>query len=427
MLQDRYGNTLTTSSPAARDAYVIGVDRLLGADAKIEDAFREAIAADDGFALAHIALSRASQVLGHGAEIKAPLERALALAAGTSEREQSHIAIFAKILTGQGIAAIPLVLEHIRTWPRDAMVLAPITSVFGLIAFSGKAGREAEQLAVLEPLASAYGDDWWFRTVFAFAQIELQDFTNGLRNIEAALRGNPRNGHAAHIRGHLYYELGERKEGLQFLSQWAKDYPKDAHIHCHISWHRAIWSLETGQRDDAWSIYLRDLHPGGSWGPQINVLTDCASFLARAEMAGEAVDPELWRAISRYASQWFPNSGITFADMHSALAFAMAGDSDALRSLVDNPKGPAADILVPIARGFDAFARQNWNEAVQELQPVLATHERVGGSRAQRDLLEYAVTSALLRGGHVDAAQRLISSRRPQNGRGGFPIAGLSG
>lgn len=307
------------------------------------------------------------------------------------------------------------------------MVLAPITSVFGLIAFSGKAGREAEQLAVLQPLASAYGDDWWFRTVFAFAQIELQDFTNGLRNIETALRGNPRNGHAAHIRGHLYYELGERKEGLQFLSQWAKDYPKDAHIHCHISWHQAIWSLETGQRDDAWSIYLRDLHPGGSWGPQINVLTDCASFLARAEMAGETVDPELWRAISRYASQWFPNSGITFADMHSALAFAMAGDSDALRSLVDNPKGPAADILVPIARGFDAFARQNWNEAVQELQPVLATHERVGGSRAQRDLLEYAVTSALLRGGQVDAAQRLISSRRPQNGRGGFPIAGLSG
>lgn len=102
-------------------------------------------------------------------------------------------------------------------------------------------------------------DDWWFRTVFAFAQIELQDFTNGLRNIETALRGNPRNGHAAHIRGHLYYELGERKAGLQFLSRWAKDYPRDAHIHCHISWHQAIWSLETGQRDDAWSIYLRDL------------------------------------------------------------------------------------------------------------------------------------------------------------------------
>jgi len=163
MFQDRYGNSLTTSSAAARDAYVTGVDRLLGGDAKIEDAFRAAIAADDGFALAHIALARALQVLGRGAEVKAPRERAIALAAGTSEREQSHIAIYAKILTGQGAAAIPLVLEHVKTWPRDAMVLSPITSVFGLIGFSGKSGREVEQLAVLQPLASAYGDDWWFQ------------------------------------------------------------------------------------------------------------------------------------------------------------------------------------------------------------------------------------------------------------------------
>lgn len=427
MLQDRYGNLLTTSSPAARDAYVMGVDRLLGADARIEDAFREAIAADDGFALAHIALARASQVLGHGAEIKAPLERAVALAASTSEREQSHIAIFAKILTGHGAAAIPLVLEHTRTWPRDAMVLAPITSVFGLIGFSGQSGREARQLAVLQPLASAYGDDWWFRTVLAFAEIEQQDFSNGHRDIETALRGNPRNAHAAHVRSHLYYELGEREAGLKWLNEWATDYPKGGQIHCHVSWHQAIWSLETGRREDAWCIYAKNLEPGGAWGPQINILTDCASFLARAEMAGETINPSRWRTVSQYASQWFPNSGITFADMHSALAFAMAGDSDALRSLIESPKGPAVDLLAPIARGFDAFARQKWSEAIREIQPVLAMHERVGGSRAQRDLLEYTVTSALLRNGQANEARRLISTRRPENGNGGFPIAGLAG
>jgi tetratricopeptide (TPR) repeat protein len=426
VLQDRFGNTLTTSSAAARDAYVTGVDRLLSAGANIEDAFRTAIAADEGFALAHIAIARTFQVLGRGPEVKVPLAQALALAAGTSEREQSQIAILAKVLTGQGAAAVPLILEHAKTWPRDAMVLSPITGVFGLIGFSGKTGREVEQLAALKPFASAYGDDWWFRTVLAFAEIELHDFDNGLRNIETALRGNPRNAHAAHIRAHLYYELGEREEGLTYLKGWAEEYPKHGLMHCHVSWHQAIWSLETGRRQDAWSIYDKDLQPGAAWGPQLNVLTDCASFLARAEMAGETVDPERWRAISRYASQWFPNSGMIFADMHSALAFAMAGDGDALRSLIDNPKGPAADVLPPIARGFEAFARQNWSEAVRELQPILSTHERVGGSRAQRDLLEYTVTSAMLRGGQADEARQLISTRRPGNGRGGFPLAGLS-
>jgi hypothetical protein len=70
------------------------MDKLLSADAGIVSAFEQAIAADEGFALAHIALARTLQVQGRGSEIKAPLERGVALATGTTSREQSHIAIF---------------------------------------------------------------------------------------------------------------------------------------------------------------------------------------------------------------------------------------------------------------------------------------------------------------------------------------------
>lgn len=425
MLEDRYGNALTTSSPVTRDAYVTGMDKLLSGDAGIVAAFEGAVAADEGFALGHIALARTLQVQGRGSEIGAPLERGLALAADTTPREQSQIAIFEQILTGRGGAAIPAILEHLKTWPRDAMVLAPITGVFGLIGFSGKAGREAEQLAVLEPFAPAYGDDWWFRMVLAFAEIELAEYDRGLRNIEASLRAFGRNAHAAHIRAHLFYELGEREAGLAYLEDWSRDYSPQGQLHCHISWHRALWSLETGRRGRAWEIYRTSLKPGAAWGPPLNILTDCASFLVRAEMAGETVDPVLWNEIADFAARWFPNSGIIFADIHSALAFAMAGKREALQRIVDNPQGPAADILVAIARGFDAFARHDWATAVGEIRPVLETHERVGGSRAQRDLLEYTVTCALLRNGRRDEALQLISTRRAANGKGGYPLAGL--
>jgi hypothetical protein len=425
VLEDRYGNRLSTGSGTARDAYVVGVDKLLSAGVEIDQAFRDAIAADEGFALAHVALARTLQLLGRGNEAKAPLERALALAPATTAGEQSHVAIFARILGGRGAEAVPMIAEHMKHWPRDAMVLAPATGVFGLIGFSGLAGREVEQLAMLEPLATHYGDDWWFRTVLAFAEIELGKHDSGFRNIEAALRAFPRNAHGAHIKAHLFYEKGQREDGLAFLDQWSATYPREGQLHCHISWHLALWSLETGRRDRAWKIYRDALHPGGSWGPQINVLTDCASFLARAEMAGEPRSPELWRDISQYAARWFPNSGLIFADMHSALAFAMAGDAEALARIIENPKGPAADILVPIARGFDGLARGDWTRVVDELEPVLQTHERVGGSRAQRDLLEYSVTCALLRSGRADEARRLILSRRPQNAAAGLPLAGM--
>jgi hypothetical protein len=424
MLEDRYGNALTTNSTAARDAYVTGMDRLLSADAGIGAAFEQAVAADEGFALAHLGLARTLQVQGRGSEIKAPLERGLALVMGTTSREQSHIAIFEQILTGRGGAAIPAILAHLKAWPRDAMV-APITGVFGLIGFSGKAGREAERLAVLEPFASAYGDDWWFRMVLAFAEIELHEYDRGLRNIETSLRGFGRNAHAAHIRAHLFYELGEREAGLAYLDDWNRDYSTEGQLHCHISWHRALWSLETGWRERAWEIYRTCLKPDAAWGPPLNVLTDCASFLIRAEMAGEAVDRTLWNEIAEYAARWFPSSGIIFADVHAALAFAMAGNRVALHRVIENRQAPAADILLPIARGFDAFARGKWAKVAEEIGPVLETHERVGGSRAQRDLLEYTVTCALLRNGQRDEALRLISRRRPANGKGGHPLAGL--
>ena len=426
MLKDRYGNELSTSSVAARDAYLAGVDSLMAATPGMDTAFQASVEADDGFALGHISLARAKQLLGRGHEAKAPLVRAKELAAGTTAREQSQIAIFDKILTGQGMAALDAIHEHMKSWPRDAMALAPATSVFGLIGFSGKVGREVDQLAILEPFEKHYGDDWWYRTQLAFAQIELSKLDDGERNIDKALASYPRSAHAAHIRGHLFYEVGEREAGLAFLTDWMKDYARDGLMHCHNSWHLALWSMETGRHAEAWRIYDDALRPGAAWGPQINVATDGPAFLLRAEMAGQERQPERWRELADYATKWFGKSGLGFVDMHTVLAYAMAGDKETLATSVESPRGATADMLPAMAQGFEAYADGKWARAASEITPLLDTHERLGGSRAQRDLLEYVVTTALVRDGRAAEARAQISKRRPLNGHGkGFPVAGL--
>ena len=426
MLKDRYGNELSTGSTAARDAYGRGVDSLMAATAGTDTAFAGAIAADEGFALAHISLARAKQLLGRGHEAKAPRARALELAAGTTPREQSHIAIFDKILTGQGEAALAAIREHLKSWPRDAMAFAPATSVFGLIGFCGRVGREQEQLEMIAPYEKHYGDDWWYRTQLAFAQIELGQFAPGERNIDKALADYPKSAHGAHIRGHLFYEVGEREAGLAFITDWMKDYPRDGLMHCHNHWHMALWSLETGRHDDAWRIYNEALRPGAAWGPQVNVATDGPAFLLRAEMAGHERKPELWRELADYSTQWFGRPGLSFVDMHTVLALAMAGDDEKLAPFTDNPRGSAGDMVPPMARGFKAYAAGDYKTAASEMEPLVDTHERLGGSRAQRDLLEYVVASAKLRAGQRDEAHAFISARRPHNAKvGGFPLAGL--
>ena len=40
-------------------------------------------------------------------------------------------------------------------------------------------------------------------------------------------------------------------------------------------------------------------------------------------------------------------------------------------------------------------------------------HARIGGSRAQRDLIEFAMANALVQAGQADEARRLLAMRRP--------------
>src|SRR4029077_20698215 len=157
MLSDRYGNRLTSTSAAARDAYVEAVDLLLSANPGAEQAFERAIACDPGLALAHAGLARALQVQARPLQGKAAIARALKLSAGLSARERGHVAAFDLLLNGKSADALAAARAHLDDYPRDAMVLAPCTSVFGLIGFSGRAGREAELLALMDSLATAYG------------------------------------------------------------------------------------------------------------------------------------------------------------------------------------------------------------------------------------------------------------------------------
>ncbi len=424
MLQDRYGNELTTSSQAARDAYIEGVDCVLSANHGAEDAFKRAIAADPSFVLARAGLARAYQLVARGKDAVETMAVARQHASSTSEREQSHIAALDHLVGGNGPAAYKSIIAHLEDHPRDAFVAQPCTSVFGLIGFSGVAGREAEMLAFMHRLAPHYGSDWWFDSLYAFAQVEAGQTAIAVETIERSLAVNPRNANGAHIKSHIHYERGETDAGYKYISEWHKDFDKRAPLHCHISWHIALWALEQGDEDRAWQVMEDEVMPDGAWGPPINVLTDTASFLLRAEIAGGKPRPDLWKKISDYAAQSFPNTGIAFADVHAALAHAMAGNSEELERVIKDAKGPAGDVVSKTGEAYRAFARQDWNEVVARLSPIMSEHERIGGSRAQRDLIEYTYLNALLKLDRSEEAERMLVMRRPTK-VAGHPIHGL--
>jgi len=418
MLQDRYGNTLSTGSTAARDAYVDGVDRFLAAEAGAEEAFEAAVAADPDFALGQIGLARIRQAMGQGHDVATPAGRSQELATRLSGREAAHVNALGLLVSGQGPAAYKAIRAHLLEHPRDALVAQTCTGVFGLIGFSGQPGREAEQLAFTAALAPHYGEDWWFLCQHAFSQVEAGQTGPATDTIERSLALNPRNAHGAHIRAHVYYEAGETAAGYGYIADWTRDYAKAGQLHCHISWHIALWAMESGDVETMWRVYDADVAPGdgtdgGAWGPPINVLTDAAALLYRAGLAGVDVPAERWRVLSDYAAKRFPNPAIAFADVHAALAHAMAGNDAAVAKIASDAKGPAADVVRELADAFAAITGGRWAEAESHLARTMADHERIGGSRAQRDLVEYAMLGVLLRQGKAEEARLMLATRRP--------------
>ncbi|HVP08864.1 MAG TPA: tetratricopeptide repeat protein [Burkholderiales bacterium] len=418
MLEDRYGLPLSTASAQARDAYVAGADAILGAVAGAERHLQAALAADPGFALAHAALARAHFLKARVPEARAAAARARELAARASPREQSHVHALALPIEGKAGDAFEATREHLARWPRDAMALAPATGVFGLIGFSGRQEREAELYEFLRGLAPAYGPDWWFDLTLAFAACETGRLGEARELIERSLSANPASGHGAHVKAHVLYELGECRAGLEFLEAWLPGYDRQGLLHCHLSWHVAIFALALGRALPAWTAYRQAVHPGGSWGPPLNVVTDAASFLWRAELAGEARREGDWREVRDYAQRAFPSAGVTFADVHRALACAASGDATGLGQLARELRErlaagrlPAGGVVVKLAEGLGAYASGDFSRAASLLGEALPETVRIGGSRAQRDLVVRTLAAAQSKLGRAEQARASLAGR----------------
>jgi tetratricopeptide (TPR) repeat protein len=418
MLEDRFGLPLSTSSVEARDAYVAGVDSVISGVAGYRESLARALAFDPSFALAHVALARGLFLDAEVAVARASASDARALSDRVSERERSHIDTVCLGIEGKPTLAREAMLKHLRSWPRDAMVLAPATSVFGLYGFSGDPDHEEQLYELLESLAPAYGEDWWFEAVYGFAACETGRLDLAWTLIERSLAKNTRHAHAAHFRTHVMYERGEVAGALDYLEAWMPGLDPHSLVHCHLSWHVTLAALAAGRPERAWEAYRTSVHPGGAWGPPLNVGTDAPSFLWRAELAGQPRSGQLWREVHDHALRHFPNAGIAFADVHGLLACIADGDTevlgrraDEIRQRIADGHYPAGEVVLWIAEGFAAYAAGRWSDAISSLERALAQTVRIGGSRAQRDLVDLTLLAACLKAGRQEAAVGLVERR----------------
>ena len=422
-MQDRYGLPLTTSSTRAAERFIEGLDLLLEQNFGPEIQFTEAIEADPGFALAYSALAYMLHLRAQVTEARERVQQAQALASGLSRREQQQVEAIALFINGQGPRSYALIREHLADYPRDILMIRVAQRLFALgCSGAGVASFPAPLLALMQGVASAYGDDWAFLGSYAFAHHETGHVEEARRLAERSLALRPTNAVAAHSVAHVFFETGDATSGGEFLETWLQGFDPRAPYHVHLSWHQALFELARGHYQRALALYEADIRPAvvANMAPALN---DSAALLWRVYMYSGATPPFPPEEVRDLAAPAASRPGPAFRDAHAALAFAVASDTayighmiDRLQGLADAGDVLAGEVTLPLVQGINAFAHEAYSEAVRCLEPLFTEPRldqlaRIGGSHAQREVFEDTLLEAYLRAEQFDKAEAMLRTR----------------
>lgn len=417
---DNRGLDLSTSSAAAAQAYCSGADLLLSLWPGAAESLNRAIALDPDFALAHAALARQHAIHARLSQARSAIAQAEALVMlrGT-ERERSHVKTLALAIRGQSSQALAAATRHLGQWPRDVLIFGLPLGAFGLLAFSGMPDHDQARVALCERYAAHFSEtDWWFLTYRGWSHAENGNVAYGRALTEQALELRRDNANAAHAFAHVLHESGASDEAHTFLASWLPGYDRGAVLHGHIAWHAALNALERGDVQTALDCYARHVSPSVSAGTPVNVVSDSASFLWRLDAYGHNAPRDCWQEAFEYASNHFQTPGFAFADIHMAMIAAATGDSTAvqrraqtLEDLARESSLPAGSVVPAICRALQAFAENDYSACARILEDAGHETVRIGGSGAQREIIEDTLLLSWLKSGEVAKARSLLDGR----------------
>lgn len=264
----------------------------------------------------------------------------------------------------------------------------------------------------------------------AFALIETGQWDQGRKLAEHALEVRPRTPHGAHTLVHALFEAGADDEAVDFLDGWLPGSERASVLHCHIWWHYALVLMAVSRHDDAWEAFRHNCLPGATTSPPITVVSDSSSFMWRSELAGQPRDRHVWQGVREFYEKNFARP-MVFVDAHVGLIYAALGETEQLQATISQltelgeaGRLPAETTGATLAQAYAAFENDDWATVIDVLEPLIPQVVRIGGSRAQRDLMTNTLLAAYVRGGRPDDARAFlerVTDRQPSR-----PVEGLA-
>jgi len=414
--QDLQEHRLSGATPAAAAHFCAATEAFnffLGDPiGELDAALREA----PDFAMAHLLKAHLFALTTETAATEAArVSLEAAKACPMDAREAGHVAALEALLAGNWTQAAQLLDVHLMEWPRDIVALQ---SGHNIDFFRADArdlrDRVARALPEWTPEVPGHSV---VLGMYAFGLEEAGDYARAEALGREAVETDPRDSWAHHAVAHVLEMEGRAAEGIVWMDERAPYWAAEASFFkVHNWWHKALCYLETDDPDAALAVYDAEIVDQGRLA--LNLL-DASALLWRLTLSG--VEPGArWTHLADLWEPHLPSTGYAFNDWHAAMAWIAAGRRDALADTLGALRRDglgeaglwARETGIALIEGFDAFWRADYDGAVAALMPARKIVGRFGGSHAQRDVIDWTLTEAAIRGGLSGVAQALAHERR---------------
>ena len=354
-----------------------------------------------------------------------------ARAAARDERERPFVDVVTRRVADVRGSGAQALMSHLAQYPRD--VLAASAAV-PTIAFSGVTDVQQEAWDLVEGLAPAYGDHWWYISLLAFTRQDQSRFDEAGMLAESALSCEPSSGHAVHAQTHVLYETGQHEGGRVWLDHWVAESGRGASHRAHFAWHAALHDLALGDTEAVRQRYYSQLATRlrhGRAGPgRLGVAAVAVAGhdhrLGRGTPARPALDhPRVRRrdaattcgaAGPRHrrrppAASPRPRSWRRTPRSPSPVTTTCPASPSSSATPGAPPTPPCAPWWHPLCAALLAALEARWELAWRTLTDLLPVLVRVGGSAAQREVVEETLLLALVNDGRAEQALTLLDRR----------------
>ena len=330
-----------------------------------------------------------------------------------NEREQGHAAALTKTIAGDLAGAALILDRHLTRHPLD--MLAHQMALF-LDLYQGRVRWMRDRVARALPLWSRDTPNQAALLSFhAFGCEENADYARAEEESRAVLEREPQSHFAHHTVSHVMEMTGRPEDGLGWMAAREALWSTSAHPNqVHLWWHRALFHLELGQFDQALALYDGPIR--ATQRPLAVSMTNASALLWRLHALGRDVS-DRWREAAPLWDGHADGRCLAFSDLHALMAWLGAGQEATAETVLATMRATAAEDVsyaaagVPLAEGLIAFHRGDYARAVEHMWPVRFDLWRIGGSAAQRDVFDWTLTEAALRGGLRDVALALAHER----------------